>query len=177
MEHDTSDLVDFCDRFEGADAFESDHKPAAKSQKENSKADKVPRKRKRDKDIWCEICRMNNHNTEDCSFLKKARTFKEANCSKKKKAWENRKSVSEEKPKEQMFNMKDVKSMMGKFATKWRKSESDKKRKHEEVQNIQDHNDTDEFFNSDESSDSKSVASAYGITDSDKDLIDQVLSE
>ena len=44
-EHDTSDLVDFCDRFEGADAFESDPKPAAKPQKEKGNADRGPRKR------------------------------------------------------------------------------------------------------------------------------------
>ena len=119
---------------------------------------------------------MNNQNTQDCNFLKRARNFKENSRAEKKKAWENKKRSTNEKPKEQMYNMKDIKSMMGKFASKWRKAKQEENKRKEEVQILSD-NDTAEFFQSDASSDSESEASCHSITESDKDLINDVTDE
>jgi len=180
-EHDTSDLVDFCDRFEGAEAFDEDKKSEAK-RKSKDDGDVVPRKKSRRKndDVWCDICKMNNHNTQDCNFLKKARSFKEANRSEKKRAWEEKKQ-SGQKPKEQMYTMKDVKSMMGKFSSRWRKAEKQKAKKQEELQNIKEDPDAEFFTSEDESNDdssaNQSVASVLNVTEADKDLIDEIFIE
>ena len=123
---------------------------------------------------------MNNHNTQDCNFLKKARSFKEANRSKKKRAWEEKKQ-SGQKPKEQMYTMKEVKSMMGKFSSRWRKAEKDKAKKQEELQNIKEDPDAEFFTSEDESGDnssaSQSVASVFDVTEADKDLMDEIFNE
>ena len=174
-DHDASDLVDFCDRFEQAEL----NKPM------KSRSDKIPRKRKQADAKWCEICHMNNHNTEECSWLAKSRKLKsDKPVDKTKYRSEARKydkgkhhSQKSNAKKEQTFSVNEVKQMMGTFANQWRKKER------EENHNV--HNDTEEFFSDNDSSDQSvqsdsTHASAHGLTnltDADKALMDDVIGD
>ena len=157
-DHDTDELVNFCDRLEqAADAYE---KPKAEK-------DRIPRKRKNESSQWCQICHMNNHTTEECSWLNKARDLKSKPSAKKRLFNHKEKRPTKKESKEQTFTTEEVKNMMNKFATTWRKKER------ETVQNVENSEETP----SEASETETSEASVHGITEADEELMDDVFDD
>ena len=157
-DHDTDELVNFCDRLEqAADGYE----------KPKTDKDRIPRKRKSESLQWCQICHMNNHSTEECSWLNKARDLRAKPSTKKRPLNHKEKRSTKKEPKEQTFTTEDVKKMMNKFATTWRKKER------ETVQNVENSEET----TSEASEAETSEASVHGITEANEDLMDDVFDE
>ena len=157
-DHDTDELVNFCDRLEqAADGYE----------KPKTDKDRIPRKRKSESLQWCQICHMNNHSTEECSWLNKARDLRAKPSTKKRPLNHKEKRSTKKEPKDQTFTTKDVKKMMHKFATTWHKKER------KTVQNVENSEET----TSEASEAETSEASVHGITEADEELMDDVFDE
>ena len=159
-DHDTDELVKFCDRLEqAADTYE----------KPKTDKDRIPRKRKNESLQWCQICHMNNHSTEECSWLNKARDLKSKPSAKKRLFNQKEKRPTKKESKEQTFTMEEVKNMMNKFATTWRKKER------EAVQNVETSEETPS--EGEASGTETSEASVHGITEADEELMDDVFED